>query len=62
MTSAVYEPPRLTVIGTVPELTMANTTGSGDAQPGLSFTSDRRLKHWLRSVDPCAVLETVTSQ
>jgi hypothetical protein len=53
-----YEPPRITVLGTVSELTHAVGTGTNDAAVFSLGISDRRLKTDLRPVAPASVLST----
>jgi hypothetical protein len=55
-----YEPPRLTVLGTIAEMTQALAIGTTDAAVFSAAISDRRLKRDLEPVDARAVLEAVS--
>jgi hypothetical protein len=56
-----YEPPRLTVLGSIAEVTQAAGTGVSDAAVFSAGISDRRLKRELEPVDARTVLEAVSS-
>jgi len=56
-----YEPPRLTVVGRIAEVTQAASVGLSDAAIfSAGIPSDRRLKRELEPVDARAVLEAVS--
>ena len=55
-----YEPPRLTVLGSIAEVTQAAGIGVTDAAVFSAGISDRRLKRELEPVDARVVLEAVS--
>jgi hypothetical protein len=55
-----YEPPRLTVLGSIAEVTQAAGVGVTDAAVFSAAISDRRLKRELEPVDALRVLEAVS--
>jgi hypothetical protein len=54
--AAGYEPPKLVVLGTIAELTLAKAPGTSDAGGFSNVVSDRLLKQGLRAVDAPVVL------
>jgi hypothetical protein len=54
-----YEPPKLVVLGAVPELTSGATQTGGDIVFSSGVVSDRALKHRVSPVQPQRVLDTL---